>query len=788
MQSITLKGTYCDFCDGSNFYEHECGYYVCSECGVNSGINHTVVLEYNDIDKRGPKIKYKQKVDEDELLYETTFASGLNYTSHYSDISELDNSQQFTKILTEKRNIIFQNLLKTIQCNFIKNLKLDLLNYGNFNNHLNLHNYFNVNDNLFNTNSIILLGLFMIDNYSNNSNYYTNIDNNLNNSNNLILKYFNNEYLFYKCYNMTNLNGIRFDKNILKLLNIKKDSMDNKLNNINYNVLDNIIIDKDYYLKNNESENLDFLSIDKNKYIHDIKEQSFKKLYYIISYIKILWFNLLDSELTNATNVLNNESKSDLKKKGNPFSDLSSIFKERSRKNTEEILLNDENTFYKPSNTTLNKDIAKKNNILYKNYLLDDNNNSYNYNRKAKNRYKYLNDMKLKKKIDASSIYNNSLYKISNNKLTIKFIQNLNNLSNLILYNNTTLNSNFSKNSLLKTNLDCNNKYNNIWLINNKIFNICNKLGLANVFSLLSFRIYIMFYVVKNNEINTINNYFYQISSVILSIKLIYGLNNNCYMFCFNNYNRLKTIYEDNLPDINLNSELFEVLKTKDNIYNLINNLPPLDLLIKKIASNCSIELNNISNINDKLNLKCKNSFEYKKKFIDYYRSINSIEKEGNNSITKKISSIIEFKNQLASKMNRYTSNINNNYIVSANVNFYKSYNKNLSNKSNNSSKLILNNFVSEEIEFYKKLNNKFNNNCNYFSSKKNIEVPIPCETIVKVSKHTPKLNAYYSESEMLLYYMLSITFKVKIKQLKGFVISMENTINSVYSNKVINY
>ena len=57
----SLKGVLCDFCEGNDFKEHESGFYVCSDCGVMTNINHSTTLEYNNIHNERAKMKFKAK-------------------------------------------------------------------------------------------------------------------------------------------------------------------------------------------------------------------------------------------------------------------------------------------------------------------------------------------------------------------------------------------------------------------------------------------------------------------------------------------------------------------------------------------------------------------------------------------------------------------------------------------------------------------------------------------------------------------------------------------------------
>lgn len=125
-QIFNLKGTYCEFCDGSSFVEHESGFYVCSECGVQTKINHSVMLQYNDIDLKGPKMKCKLKLEDEDLMYETTFASGLGGgTSNPSELSESEgyNRKSSTGIA---KLAIMKDLIKRFQDSFLKTFTLDL--------------------------------------------------------------------------------------------------------------------------------------------------------------------------------------------------------------------------------------------------------------------------------------------------------------------------------------------------------------------------------------------------------------------------------------------------------------------------------------------------------------------------------------------------------------------------------------------------------------------------------------------------------------------------------------
>ena len=398
------------------------------------------------------------------------------------------------------------------------------------------------------------------------------------------------------------------------------------------------------------------------------------------------------------------------------------------------ILNKDQNTNNKARNTNSNNNINKKKILLDLNQIKNDDTNEFNYNDK---------------------IYNTENTSISNGHIDKIVINN-----NIINYKN--------KFNIKKDNLSINNKANEIGKDKRiKIFPIKEKIQ-------IDFEPSKIYNNKKENikiDKNINNNYNF-------NNKKFIDINNN-YKNNFHNNNKSKRIFNDNIKEdiskknhnsiidkneeifnLNINSNKVITNKNKDNIYNINQNINISNNLLDNQKETNNIIINNNKNynmINDKTNIDNSNI------------NINLINKKNLNNNNKKINNIIDINN-----------NINDGFVNNINDNFNK---KNNIEKINKDINVIYNNDINK--------NDDLINNQNIISNiNKNIDKMEKKDDVIKKTskkKKKPKKKKFeidLSEPENIEANNNFNTHSEDISDKNSSDINIESSNNKINANK----
>lgn len=733
--SITLKGTYCEFCNVSNFFEHENGYYVCSDCGLQTNINHSVMLQFNDFDHRGPKIKIKIKSDEEDLMNDTTFATGLVYTSVPSELSESEHSIRKSLSLMNRIKELKEVLL-SVQDGFFKGFFLD----------------FYVNDEGRKTTSNMNMNISMINslNISQMTRFYWK-------------DYLSNQIEIYMKLNKDEV--IRQPRR--KRIRSRYDSMKGRYSHIdettkklfpNESLLLTVkkrtsILDKMIYLKINHKNILrldDYININ----IDNIRKyQKFIEEYYQVK--KFLKFN---------SNTLNYKMIYSLGKHFKLEVNTQSTYEEIIHKFYQLISLKYRNN--KGENQVLEEDLNEdetKNNFLSDNlialkYVIFNMNNQLG----GMITYDIINNYRSFDVLDYNKVSNNKKIYVSD----LKYMKHVN-FDKLVNYIQLYY-TDFQSKALLSP----------VFPYRSNIKKISKLIGLTEELGNISLRLY--YYIYKDIQV-LVSSYYqyeiYQYAVIIYILKSVYGLNNYPYLLHLIDYKQSFLLNTCTSP-INFSFSVIEKQSLKSNdadpLSNLYSSLPSLLSLLKNMTS--AVKSKETSHLLwEKKDFKKYNNDEYKRKYIQFNKEI-LFEERSNIGISKKIKSLNDFKSQFV-KVYKPNSNRSDARRQLHIVNKNQHYDTVLSNidRLKDSHLNDLNGFVKEEVNFYSSVQKKIEKES---GSNKRIQVPLPVDTIIKFNRKSFKSNHSSNEIENYIFLLFKLHFNISITILKDVLRRVDTIID----------
>ena len=779
-QTITLKGTYCDLCGESNFFEHDNGFYVCADCGVQTKISHSVMLQYNENEFKGPRWKVKIKTEEEEMMAETTFASGIGWTSNQSEYSESEMSSRKSVVTIQKMNIV-KELLKRYQESYLKTISLDMFLEEENKKKLDSSNKFN------------LIKFKQLISKLENPKVEKQTD---------MMIDEDDEYSQMKRANVHFSNSslmINYNKDYRRLSDLKTDFLDFKENKdirSHFNYFVNLMKitwceflseEIDFSLKkhknsiikhykrpkirsrrNTEEETeknqkkkrrtiidqCNKLNID-HKRILELEDYRNSKLPNKVKYSKFLEeYSLVQKNLK----VKNNLSLKIIFSLGRHFKlniSYNDSFEEAIHKFFS-IRKLDYNTYYSEPIDEANKTLLTSDNLIAMKYVIS---NSLSFADdfdgllfcEICDNFKSFDILDFNKNFTCQTQSN--IVNIGMKKVNIFDLKVMKYLSKEKMY--ACIDSNFdklsSKNILLKK-----------MLLKSNINKICRLICIPEEIAILSNKIYYLLHK-EDYILNMHNNENIQFGIVIYVFKLIYGLNDLPYLVGLVEYKRY---IEDSLILKYLNR--VEKYSHLDSIHNIVSKLPNLSSIFKQMSQNIRQKENNLI-LWDKLDFKKPLSTEYKKKYIAFNREI-LFEERSNLGIPKKINSIIDFKNKYHKKE---IAQLKQNEIVKINNKLINNEHPSRQLEKLNSDEF--NYFVKEEIEFYNKLDDRLNLN------NKAVDLPLPSETVFKLMKKGYNYDANYFEAEMILFILIKKYFKIEYKVLKDMMYMVENACDRLF-------
>lgn len=801
--TTNLKGLICEFCEGNDFKEHESGFYVCSDCGVMTKINHSIVLEFNDThNKAGSKMKYKiGNIEEDDIANETTCISGVN--THLSDFTE---SECYSKLyntycsskgldtIADSGSRIINNsnksnfILKELLCKFQESInKAFVLSINSLKERdININNNNNNNNSKSNIDKItlkLIVKLFKIfwieilqkelkhntktpqeklskifnprrksfirsrgnteeESETFNNKFITKRKSN-NNSNNQIYQA-QKSLLEVKNKNRENKKTkVSFVKNLNKIDEYKNSQLTNKLKvdkyldeysalqkhlNINNLIINpKLVFSLCQHFKINITE-----KTTKEEMIHKlfvINELSFDNAYWNHNSDDTLDFNNEDKEVEDTnkgsenTKLNNNLACGLVFFINNVFAKISEYLK---RKNNISCSDQDNNIKEEVDYFLLSEleqsfrtfDVLKENSNSSSNRLV---------------LYKNTSNTNI-------SLFDLKILKLNNKE---EFIKNLFNFKNNLLIPKLKL---FSYNKIATIGRYINLPEDIIFFANKIHSSIESKTTKA----------------INNNH--SLNDEEMQISIVLYTLKLFYGLNSLPYLMYLKD--SLKGIDADSFT-YKLLSQINE-LKCKDYFSTVVLNSPSflkiIDYIIYKIKTN-----KNKVSLWEQEDFKRESSHEYKSNFLKYYRDV-WYKNNKNNQVNKKITNLMKLRNEYITKTNSKNSKINNanNNNTFLNINKTQEYetryllNSFLNEKNTNDFVSQCTPFAKEEIEFYSSILKRKDISI----EKTRVNFPLPIDTFLKLHKKSSKYELVIPQAEALIMILFKDCFKISISNM----------------------
>lgn len=297
---------------------------------------------------------------------------------------------------------------------------------------------------------------------------------------------------------------------------------------------------------------------------------------------------------------------------------------------------------------------------------------------------------------------------------------------------------------------------------------ICeNILTLPQFFTNFCSRIYSLVEKVITKKISHIYNLEnFVLGIVFYAIKVFYGLNDLPYLTAlFQYYQKNNDEKIDNEASASIH--LFMEHSYKDSLFNYYKQMPCITKFIDTIKQRISKNERNC-NLSDSYDLKRSYDMEYKTNFIEYNEKIftnleNSFTTSNIFAMEKKIDQLCGGNNST-----RKTFNMS----VKMSEKFMLKKRKTFGPQIKNS-----NTFLKEEIEFYKKLEKK--------KKMTNCEIPLPCDTYLRYDKKAMKFEGVTPPlSELILLYYLCKLFRVDYKVVKKCFKIIEKSIEEKISTK----
>ena len=285
----------------------------------------------------------------------------------------------------------------------------------------------------------------------------------------------------------------------------------------------------------------------------------------------------------------------------------------------------------------------------------------------------------------------------------------------------------------------------------------CNIIEMPQIFMRLCIKLYekMMGVIEKNvNHIYTHENF--MIAIIIYAIKLLYGLNDLPYLIFLDNENLNPNQINDSrtrefIESIIRGLELVNIYGPKDWLFKIIKELPSLQNLLKKLSN--LIKTEKESNVIwEGSEFKKNYQSKYKENFKNFAEKV-WFNKQGNTSLLNKVNEI---------KTNKLFNSSHINNKLNTKVKFSNKFAQKLQ-KKHEIDGIMTNNFLNEELEFYDDLQNIYKEKIG-----KKLEVPLPCDTIIKFHRQAYKFDGITPpESELIVYFFFKNFFKIDYQVLR---------------------
>ena len=334
----------------------------------------------------------------------------------------------------------------------------------------------------------------------------------------------------------------------------------------------------------------------------------------------------------------------------------------------------------------------------------------------------------------------------------------------------------------------------------------CKNLNLPIFFSDFAKKIFkFCEFSILRNKTYTDNYEAFSLAAVILSLRYFYGLNDLPYLTDLRKFDfSTNRIFEEKKFQKIL--DLFEDISIKDKIYKYYKELPSILEIIEILILRIKKEEKNIC-LWEADDFKKFSAGEYKEKFVNYInlsfypkfennscvRNINELEKRINKQIYKtlsfkddcesnnrKISNLSVNQNEFKTNLDSVKINFSENFIKKIKEKNLKNYEnlkeENNLNEKNNNKLNLFNNFLKEEFEYYEMISKKNKNNKN---KNMKINIPLPCDTVVRFNKKAFKFEGMVPPtSELMIYYLFSRLYKIEVQVLRKCMKVLEKVID----------
>lgn len=739
----------CDTCQNKEYVEHENGFYVCNQCGLQTNIRHGMALDFKDQNFQSKdKVKMKIEDNDENTLYHgnTNVNTTVNTCSNseYSDNTSIRSKNGLRMVMMTLEEVFDEHTLR-----FLKIFKA-----------------------FFNYISIEYIPKELIKHDKLYENFYNNL---LSKARLLWIKFLKEELTIQKkvkkpVYRKQNIrsrrntedesglngNGNLYFSDRNKFNNNNNYCFNQKSKDPTKNSLKNRI-NQEYSNRRIKKKNVSVLedyqklkSTNANKYRKFIEE--YDQVLQCINEMKEVLINQADNDETilkdfsskfidflYSDSKLNNISFQDLIKVAT-LSNVSFLKKDSFEELIHNFFINKElnyASFYSENKFNEQKSKLNADNYLKLVFSIFNSLNNFDFlilEKDLINFYKYFN-----------------CFNLQDNEL--KYLKYINKENLLKLCQNV---------SLKETNI--------IYSYNI----VCTMLNLPNTFTDFCSEIHLAVL----NKINNNQNHIYHkdvfiLSVIIYAFKLFYGLNDLPYL--------VEVLKSVNVFECEILQQRFIEITNKDKIFKYFNELPSFLNLINTLKINLINEKEKYAPVHYR-EFKKNYSLNYKSKYVNYInnqlypnkdnlssiKSITEMEKLINSLVENEKLNISENLEKMHIDKDLLEHNISNDYDRNLKINLKKSekFTKKL-NKDKN--KKILNPFIKEEIDFYSK---------SKISKNSVVEVPLPCDTYVQFTKKAFKFaDVTPPVSELIIMYFFSDFFNIEYKLLKKTVKMIEKFI-----------
>lgn len=704
----------CENCQSREYMEHDSGFYVCVNCAVVSQMRHGLALEYKDLNSKGIKFKRKniEEINDEEQMDFNNFETNMNTmnntcaNSEFNDsisvtsrITKLDtaNSKPVSEVLFEHQNT-FVKLFKSIfyyQFTLAREAEYYKINFNNsYNNqtvNINGNHCSRFDENVYDANC---------DNFKNKRHslkyFYDNLFDYDKNINIHISNNDHNQLLNYKKDNFISSNKDVFDneenKNVIrqnyeklffeakeKWLSLMKSELEIQLKKKPLSFRKRDIRSR----RNTEDELSQMNNLGVNSYNKNASAN-------------LLSFSRLRDKRVSITDELRQRRiKSKNINQVDAYKNTRLKNKEKMKKFVEEhdqVLANlREAKDYIKLNTGINIDET----LTFKNLMILA--DLFGIRIPESATYEdYIHAFFIKKELNYISLYSEKLFDENKSNLTSDSFLNIfyecfnsnknafNQNNPFMIYEITNLYKKFLMNNLhaqeikflkylskekvykgfLQSKISCNKSS-----ITNIIKYISHRiLKIPDFFSDFAIRIFNICEIAIEKHINHIYNFeVFAISTVILTLRYFYGLNDLQYFYDFKHSIKNGSLPKKIIEDLKLEKiyNLYDEISKSNKTYLLYNNLPSslevINNLIKQIICD-----ERKSSLWDSLDFKRILTSDYKEKFISYNNTCLFHMFE-NISCLKNMNELENKITYCTQKIKRNNNNIDNNSKITPN-------------------------------------------------------------------------------------------------------------------------